>query len=190
MRTLRAARVAAVVAAVGIALSACSVSTESPSSDTEPTTEKTSAQTTEDSTAQTTAESTEDSSPDIVQARTWLYELTSDANFDSGAQIGVAVAGGDGQVHNDSTSQWLGCDGVAAVTVYELDGAYSTLDGAYSTLDGTLAFREGTPADVLGEVEIETDLGVLGAYQVDSDGGVPLQLLLDGASTLTVTAYD
>jgi hypothetical protein len=181
VRTLRAARVAAVVAAVGIALSACSVSTESPSSDTEPTTDKTSAQTTEDSTAQTTAESTEDSSPDIVQARTWLYELTSDANFDSGAQIGVAVAGGDGQVHNDSTSQWLGCDGVAAVTVYELDGAYSTLDG-------TLAFREGTPADVLGEVEIETDLGVLGAYQVDSDGGVPLQLLLDGATTLTVTA--
>lgn len=175
MRTLLAARATAALALAALALAGCSITTAGPDGSGSPTGESTTAP------GEKTADGSPEGSDALTEDRTWLYELDSDANFDSGGQITVIVAGGDGAEHADSTSQWLGCDGVAAVTTYQLDGDYSTLNGH-------LAFREGTPAGLLAEVQIETDLGVLGAYQVDSDGGTSLQLLVEGASTLTVTA--
>ncbi len=163
-----------------LALAACSITTEGDgddggSADTTPSTEQRTDTDPDEGT-------TESRTPDVITAeQVWLYEVPSDANFDSGGQVDVVVAGGDGANHPDSTAQWLGCDGVAAVTTY-------ALDGRYSMLDGTLAFREGTPAAVVAEVSIATDLGVLGSYRIESDGGVPLQLVLDGAEELVVTA--
>lgn len=185
MRTRHAAHAAA-LALAAIVFAGCSITTEGPDNGDSPSAGATTAPADKSgdgtSGADDDAGSTEDRSPDILpEERTWLYEIDSDANFDSGGQISVAVAGGDGAEHADSTSQWLGCDGVAAVTTYQLDGGYTSLHG-------TLAFREGTPQGLLAEVLIETDLGVLGNYQVDSDGGLPLQLLVEGANTLTVTA--
>lgn len=188
MSTSVRTRAAVLGGVLALALTACSITTEpadgGATSADEPGTAVATTDTAaaDDSTSEPSNEGEESPSADVLpEHRTWLYELDSDANFDSGGQVDVSIAGGDGAAHPDSTSQWLGCDGTAAVTTYALDG-----DDAL--LQGTLAFREGTPSDVVAEVQIETDLGVLGRYRVESDGGVPLRLVLEGADTLTVTA--
>lgn len=118
--------------------------------------------------------------PALPDGATWLYNVPSVSNEASGDQTSTVMLGGDGIVYPNSTTQWLGCGGATASTTYDLGGAYEQVRGR-------LALREGTPADVVAEVYIESDQGMFGGHRLEGDGGVPVQLLVEGSSTLTIT---
>lgn len=126
-----------------------------------------------------TQEPTDDQAAD---AGTWLYELPSKADRASGEQTDADLAGdGSTQRFAHSTAQWVGCDGAVDSTTYRLEGGFRQLKGQ-------VALREGVPDGLVVEVGFAVDGAPVSRIRVEADGGAPVQLVLTGSDTLTVTA--
>jgi hypothetical protein len=118
----------------------------------------------------------------LPSGATWLYDVPHEAARASGEATEARLSGDDsGALYANSTTQWLGCDGVADKTTY-------SLAGNYGQLIGRIALRDGVPEGIVATVDVATNRGIVSRMRVEADGGAPLQLSLDGVRSLTFSA--
>lgn len=108
----------------------------------------------------------------------WLYALKHESTRPVAETTAVLEGDASGTVYAESTSQFMGCEGTADETSYQLDGAFSILKAQ-------VGLRAGTPAGIKAIVDVYVDDALISRLQIDSDGGAPLQVVLTGGQTLT-----
>jgi len=108
----------------------------------------------------------------------WLYALKHESTRPVGETTAVLEGDASGTLYANSTSQFMGCEGTADETSYQLDGAFSILKAQ-------VGLRTGTPAGIKAIVDVYVDDALISRLQIDSDGGAPLQVVLTGGQRLT-----
>lgn len=107
----------------------------------------------------------------------WLYELSSESTRPAGRASGPLLGDAGQTEFANSTSQYIGCEGVADETSYQLGGAFTLLNAQ-------VGLRPGTPEGIKVVVDVYLDDTPVTRLQIDRDGGAPLQVVLTGGGTL------
>lgn len=94
----------------------------------------------------------------------------------SGNLVSVII---DGRYADTSTTQWVGCDGVAAYAEYAL--------GDHRHLAGLLGARDYMPPDLVAEVRVLVDGDVVAEYEVGHEA-IPVDLALPAGEVLRIEA--
>ena len=108
----------------------------------------------------------------------WLYAIKNESTRPVGETSAVLEGDSSGTVYAKSTSQFMGCEGTADQTSYQLDGSFTLFKAQ-------VGLRTGTPAGIKALVDVYVDDALITRLQIDSDGGAPLQVVLTGGQTLT-----
>lgn len=118
--------------------------------------------------------------PETGAGTVWLYQLpaTVEAAGPSGTQVATTV---DGQAYPNSTSFWVGCDSVPAVTTFRLGGGFAQLRTR-------LALDADTPAGLAVTVTLSADATGLGSWTLRPGDTTPVEVPLAGRSELTLSA--
>ncbi|MFV0254159.1 MAG: hypothetical protein ACK5H2_12600, partial [Beutenbergiaceae bacterium] len=119
-----------------------------------------------------------DPAPTPEPEQTWTYELVDSATRPASATS--AVIKGSGSSYPDSTSLWVGCDGMTDEVVLKLGGRYSELHGQ-------LGLRESVPAGLVVHVLILADGEPVQNVQLDSDdaAAVPITMVVTDVEQVT-----
>ncbi len=128
--------------------------------------------------AVTIGPSTAPASGEPAAARTWTYELVDSATRPAGATS--ARIKGTADTYANSTSLWVGCEGVA-------DEVVLATDGRYQRLVGHLGLRDDAPAGLVVHTLVSVDGRPVQNVQLDSDdpSAVEVNVVLTGVQQVT-----
>ncbi len=121
---------------------------------------------------------TESPSPTEQGPRTWTHELVESATRT--AEATSARIRGTSDTYPNSTSLWVGCEGVA-------DEVTLATDGRYKRLFGHLGLREDVPAGLVVHTLVSVDGKPVQNIQLDADdsGAVEVNVVLNGVERVT-----
>jgi hypothetical protein len=113
-------------------------------------------------------------------APTWLYQsfLHTTAIGPSGIQRAATI---DGRNYPNSTSFWVGCEGLPAVTQF-------SLDGKYSLVNTTLGLDSGTPQSLSVTITLAADGVPLETWTLRPGQSVPVSGSVAGRMVLSLSA--
>lgn len=110
--------------------------------------------------------------------RIWTHTLVTSATRPAAA-TSTRIKGAD-QIYPNSTSLWVGCEGVP-------DEVVLAVNGRYKRLFGHLGLRDGVPAGLVVHTLVLVDGNPVQNIQLDSDdaNAVEVNLVLTGAKQVT-----
>jgi hypothetical protein len=128
--------------------------------------------------AATVASASTPASTPAATGRTWTHQLVDTATRPAGA-TSAQVKGGT-TTYPNSTSLWVGCDGLT-------DEVTLGLDGRYQRLFGHLGLRSSAPAGLVVHVLVLVDGKPVQNVQLDSDKPAPVEVNAVLTDALIVT---